>query len=314
MQQYPPDLNDLFYFVVVVRYRGFTAASRQTGIEKTRLCRRVAELEKRLGVRLLQRTTRSIVLTEAGAQFYEHSQATVEEAEATYESIANLCKEPSGVVKIACPVVVAQTLLAAIVPGFIEQHPKVSLHIEATDREIDLIEERFDLALMTRPTTNVKTGVVIRQIGSAKHILVASTGFLQKYGPSSSPEDLPRFPTLGRFLDVRNGKVRWDLIGTEGESCSVSHTPCLLTNDLRLQLETVIGGTGIALLPEPIVANSINGGLIEQILPGWSAQPSVLSLAYPSPRGILPSVRSVIDYLSDRLRMLIHDADVVSMK
>jgi DNA-binding transcriptional LysR family regulator len=307
-----PELNDLLYFVAVVQYQGFTAAARSTGLDKTRLSRRVAELEKRLGVRLLQRSTRSICLTEAGERFYERCLATVEEAEAAYESMANLRKEPVGTVKVACPLILAQSYLAAILPAYLTAHPKVNLHIEATDRDVDLIEERFDLVLMARPSLNAMVGVVVRSVGSARRILAASPDFLNANGRPSGPNEITSFATLGRSVDVRDGQARWELSSPNGAVCVVSHCPRLITNDLRLQLETATSGLGIALLPEPIVAASIKSGLLEHLLPGWAATPNALCLAYPSPRGILPSVRSLIDYLLANLPATIHERSVIA--
>jgi DNA-binding transcriptional LysR family regulator len=307
-----PDLNELFYFVAVVRHRGFSAAARATGIEKTRLSRRLAELEQRLGVRLLQRSTRSLSLTEAGERFYERCMATVEEAEAAYESIDNLRKEPVGTVRMSCPLVLAQTYLAPILPGFLASHPKVNLVIEPTDREVDLIEERFDLALLAHPRMDTMARVVVRRLGSARRILVASPTFLATVGRPNDPNALSGFATLGRSVDVRDGMVRWELSTPSGATCTVNHSPRLQTNDLRLQFEAVIGGIGIGLLPEPILATSITSGLLEHILPAWSATPNEICLAYPSPRGILPSVRSVLDYLSTHLPAVIQERSAVA--
>lgn len=308
----PPDLNDLLYFVSVVRHRGFTAAARATGIEKTRLSRRVAELEKQLGVRLLQRSTRCIALTEAGEQFYERCLAAVEEAEAAYESIANLRKEPAGIVRIACPPVLAQTYLAPILPAYLACHPKVSLHIEPTERDVDLIEERFDLALLASPKIDVMSGIVVRSLGSARRVLVAAPGFIHEAGRLATPEEIPNFSTLGKASDVRDGKVRWELSDSSGKVHVVSHTPRLQTNDLRLQLEAAIGGAGFALLPEPIVAVSIKTGLLEHVLPAWAGMSNRLAVAYPAPRGMLPSVRSFLDFLSEHLPALIQARSVIA--
>lgn len=308
----PADLNDLLYFVAVVRHKGFTAATRATGIEKTRLSRRVAELEKQLGVRLLQRSTRHISLTEAGQQFYERCLAVVEEAEAAFESIANLRKEPVGTVRMTCPLVLAQTYLAPILPAYLAKNPKVNLHIEPTDREVDLIEDRFDLALLANPQFDSVAGIVVRSLGNARRILVAAPRFLSIEGKPSTPEDVPNFATLGRTSDLRDGKVRWEMSDQAGKVCLVSHSPRLQTNDLRLQLEAAIGGAGIALLPEPIVAVSIKKGLLEHLLPAWAALSNRLCLVYPAPRGMLPSVRSVLDFLLEHLPELIQARSVIA--
>jgi DNA-binding transcriptional LysR family regulator len=144
------DFNDLIYFASVVEHHGFSAAARATGVEKTRLSRRVAALEQRLGVRLMQRSTRSLALTEAGQRFYEHCVDAVEGARVAYESVADLRREPAGTVRMSCAQVMAQNYLAPILPGFLAQHPRVDLVLDATDREVNLIDERVDLVLRSR--------------------------------------------------------------------------------------------------------------------------------------------------------------------
>jgi DNA-binding transcriptional LysR family regulator len=307
-----PDLNELYYFVEIVRHKGFSAAARATGIEKTRLSRRIAALEKKLGVRLLQRSTRSISMTEAGERFYHRCLAAVEEAEAAYESIAALRAEPTGTVRMSCPLVLGQTYLAPVLPAYLAKYPKVNLIIEPTDREVDLIDERFDLALFARPYSTTSSGLVVKQLESARRILVASPAYLNSSGRILSPEALPDRATLGRLDDLRDGLVRWELVDRRGKGTVINHVPRLLTNDLRLQFETVISGIGIALLPEPIIANSIKSNLLEQVLPEWTAVPNLLYLAYPSPRGILPSVRSLLDHLAEQLPLVIQARSIIA--
>ncbi len=126
------DLNDIYFFASVVQHGGFSAAARRIGVEKTRLSRRIAALEKRLGVRLLQRTTRALALTEAGQRFFERCVATVEGAQAAYDRVAELRREPAGVVRLSSPVLLAQRCLAYALPGYMTMHPKVSVVVEAT--------------------------------------------------------------------------------------------------------------------------------------------------------------------------------------
>jgi DNA-binding transcriptional LysR family regulator len=144
------DLNDIYFFASVVQYGGFSAAARATGVEKTRLSRRIAALEKRLGVRLLQRTTRALAVTEAGQRFFERCVATVEGAQAAYDSVAELRREPAGLVRLSSPVLLTQRCLAHALPGYITLHPKVSVYVEATDRTV-VIEERIDIAIRAVP-------------------------------------------------------------------------------------------------------------------------------------------------------------------
>lgn len=293
------DLNDLYFFASVVQHNGFSAAARVIGVEKTRLSRRVADLEKRLGVRLLQRSTRNLALTEAGERFYPRCVAALEGAHAAYESIAELRKEPSGTVRVSCPVVLAQSYLAPILPGYMASHPKVNMVIDATYREVNLIEERFDLALRARPQIEDVAGLVAKKLGSARPILVASPAYLERRGRPSTPMDLPRFDTLSRAADTYDGRARWELTSPDSSPLLVQHAPKLVSNDLRVQLEAATHDIGIALLPEPIVSAALRAGLLEHVLPAWSASAQIIHLLYPTPRGMLPSVRSLIDYLLD---------------
>jgi DNA-binding transcriptional LysR family regulator len=135
------DLNDIYFFASVVQYGGFSAAARSIGVEKTRLSRRIAALEKRLGVRLLQRTTRAQALTEAGQRFFERCVATVEGAQAAYDSVAELRREPAGLVRLSSPVLLAQRCLAHVLPDYMTACPRVSVFLEATDRTVNVIEE-----------------------------------------------------------------------------------------------------------------------------------------------------------------------------
>lgn len=303
------DLNDLQYFALVVRSKGFSAAARASGIEKTRLSRRIAALEARLGLRLLNRTTRQIALTEAGARFYTQCLAVVEGAQSAYDSIADLCREPAGMVRLSCPQVMAQTYLAPILPGYLALHPKVRLELNTVDREVNVIEEGFDLVLRARPQIEETAGLVARRLGLARRVLVTSPAFLAHYGKPQSPDDLKSLDTLCRLGDVHDGKGRWLLRNGESDHLT-THTPRLLSDDLRMQLESAIHGLGIALLPEPIVSAAIQRKQLDLVLRGWAGAEHVIHMLYPKPKGMLPSVRSLIDYLSIHLPASIQERSV----
>jgi len=291
------DLNDLYFFAAVVKHNGFTAASRSIGVEKTRLSRRVAALERRVGVRLLQRSTRKLALTEAGERFYTRCAAIVEGAQVAYDSLVELQKEPGGMVRLSCPVVMAQSYLAPILPGYLSLHPKVSVFLEATDRPVNLIEERFDIALRNYPQGEGEESLVARSLGTARRILVASPAFLDRCGRPSQPVELASFHVMSQIADQREGSTQWAITSTGGEVVRLRLNPRLVSSDLRVQFQAAIGGIGIALMPEPLVAEAIRDGKLEHVLPLWSASQQLIRLVYPPPRGMLPSVRSLIDYL-----------------
>lgn len=177
-------------------------------------------------------------------------------------------------------------------------HPKVAVVIDASDRVVNVVEERFDIALQATTRIDESLELVSRLLGQAYPILVASPNYLQRHGRPDSINDLNDFATICTLADFAHEQGRWGLMRDQAEPLLIHHTPTLITDDLRVQLEATVHGTGIALLPEPLVSASIHEGLLERILPTWVGTPTGLSLTYPSPRGILPAVRSLIDYLS----------------
>jgi DNA-binding transcriptional LysR family regulator len=174
------DLNDLYFFASVVQYGGFSAAARTIGVEKTRLSRRIAALEKRLGVRLLQRTTRALAFTEAGQRFYDRCLATVEGAQAAFDSVAELRREPAGLVRLSSPVLLTQRCLAHALPGYMAKHPKVSVFVEPTDRTVNVIEERFDIVIRAKPVIDDVAGLVAKTLGNSQRVMVVSRNFLDQ--------------------------------------------------------------------------------------------------------------------------------------
>ncbi len=265
------NLNDLPYFVAVVQNGGFSAATRATGIEKTRLSRRIAALEERLGVRLLQRNTRHIALTEAGERFFAQAQALMEGAQSAFDSVADLRKEPSGTVRLSCPQVMAQSYLAPILPGYLVSHPKVKLELDASDRHVDLLKERFDLALRAHVRIEDTAGLVAKELGQARRVLVASAAFLDSVGRPETPQQLSAMDTFSRPGEVHDGHARWTLLNGAGKEVVISHAPRLSSDDLRMQLEAAIHGLGVALLPEPIMSALLRNGLLEIVIPPWTA-------------------------------------------
>ena len=291
------DLNDLYFFASVVQYGGFSAAARTIGVEKTRLSRRIAALEKRLGVRLLQRTTRALALTEAGQRFYDRCLATVEGAQAAFDSVAELRREPAGLVRLSSPVLLTQRCLAHALPGYMAKHPKVSVFVEPTDRTVNVIEERFDIVIRAKPIIEDVAGLVAKTLGHSQRVMVVSRNFLDQYDRPETPADLLKFNSVASTDDIFDGGARWTLTNLENRTQQIELKPRLVTSDLRVRLQAAVRGIGIALLPEQVVASPLREGLVERVLPEWSGAKNILHLLYPTPRGMLPSVRSLIDYL-----------------
>jgi DNA-binding transcriptional LysR family regulator len=303
------DYNSLVYFIAVVQHNGFTSAARNTGMQKSKLSKKVFQLEQQLGIRLLHRTTRSIALTDAGEQFYKQCLVAMESANAAFENIALLKKEPVGVIRMSCPVLLAQTYLAKILPDYLIAHPNVTVCIEATDRNVNLIEERLDLALRAKPYIDDVAGLVAKNLGTARRILVASPSFLKKNGVPKTLKDVESYVTIARITDTCDNKSRWNLHHQSEGVDTIFARAHLISNDLKVQLHAAIKGVGIALLPEPIAASALKENILVHVLPDWSASQHIVHLIYPRPRGMLPSVRSFIDYLAKHSLGLIQETN-----
>ncbi|NKI98655.1 LysR substrate-binding domain-containing protein [Novosphingobium sp. SG707] len=290
------DLNDFAFFAAVVEHGGFSAASRATGVDKARLSRHVAALEQRLHVRLLQRSTRSVVLTQAGKSFYEGCMLVIDGARVACESVLEFQREPSGTIRIGSPVIISQNFLAPILPRYLEAHPKVSVVIESTDRQLHPLEDRFDVILSAQAQFPDSSSLVAREIGRIRRILVAQPGFLERHPALRDPADLIDLPIIARHTDMVDESARWTMLNEEDVAFKLDFQPRLVTGDLQIQIEAACSGLGLALLPEPLVDARLADGDLVRVLPDWFTPEYSLFIVYPTPRGILPSVRSFIDF------------------
>lgn len=293
------DLNDLYFFAAVVEHAGFSAAGRALGVPKSRLSKRVAQLEERLGVRLLQRTTRRFVVTEVGERFYAHCRAVLEEARAAQDAVDELRTEPRGVVRLSCPVSLAQTVLAPLLPDFLERYPKLQVRVLSSNRRVDVIGEGYDLAIRVRTKLDEDGNLVMRSFGQSRTLLVASPRLLAAHGHPASPEQLARLPALS--MREHEGAQVWELIAASGEQVNVEVQARLISGDFAVLLESARRGLGVALLPEFVCAPAIAAGELQAVLPLWSVPQGTMHFVYPSRRGMLPGVRALVDFLAERL-------------
>lgn len=293
------DLNDLYFFASVVEHGGFSAAGRALGLPKSRLSKRIAQLEERLGVRLLQRTTRRFVVTEIGERFYQHCRAVLEEARAAQDAVDELRTEPRGVVRVSCPVSLAQNVLGPMLPDFLLAHPKVQVRLTATNRRVDLIGEGYDVAIRVRQKLDTDATLVLRTLGHARSLLVASRAFLDVHGRPQTPQELARLPALSMF--EHEGAHLWELLDADGNKIAVELKPRLISGDFAVLIAAAVQGCGVALLPEEFCAPLLANGMLEWVLPDHSTALGVLHLVYPSRRGLLPAIRSFVEFLAERL-------------
>ncbi len=293
------DLNDMLYFAEVVDRGGFAAAGRALGLPKSKLSRRVAELEARLGVRLLQRTTRKLSLTQAGELYHRHCVAMREDAEAAEEAVAVVQKEPRGTIRVVCPLTLAHSTIGPLVPRFLERYPQVRVDLQVSNRVVDLVQEGIDVALRVRSTLEDCGSLVVKNLGRTLGMLVASPEQLERQGRPGSFEDLRDLSTLA--MSAADGRSNWTLLDPSGQAHEFQHRPRYIADDLLTLRYAVLQGAGMSVLPDYMCRTDLRNGALEQVLPGWAPRPGVIHAVFPSRRGLVPAVRRFLDFLGEHV-------------
>jgi len=297
-----PDLNELYYYAQVVEHGGFAPAGRALGLPKSKLSRRVALLEERLGAQLLLRSTRSFAVTEVGKRYYEHCRAMLTEAEAAEESVALTHSEPCGVVRMSCPVALLSAQVGTMLAAFMLQHPRVVLQVDETNRRVDVVAEGLDLAIRVRPPPLQDSDLVLRKLSERGQCLVASPALLAQCGQASGPMDLGHWPSLEMGLPQETH--RWLLQGPNQERAEVRHQPRLVTQSMLALRDAALQGVGVVQLPTMFVADALHSGALVQVLPGWAPRTEIVHAVYASRRGQLPAVRALLDFLAQQFQVV----------
>lgn len=290
------DLNDLFFYAQVVDHGGFAAAGRALGIPKSKLSRRLLQLEDRLGVRLLQRSTRKLAVTEVGQEYYRHCVAMLVEANAAQEAIELSRSEPQGLIRVSAPPALVCFEVGPMIARYMATNPRVSVELDSTSRRVDVIGEAIDVALRVRFPPLEQSELVMRTLGESAQRMVSSPSLMANKSRPLVPADLGAFPSLD--LGPQLPKHVWDLHGPDGASVRVTHKPRLVTDDMAQLLHAALEGVGIVKLPSMVADPHITSGQLIEVTPGWSPTAGIVHAVFPSRRGLLPSVRSFIDFLA----------------
>ena len=299
------DLNDLYYYVRVVDHGGFAPAGRALGVPKSKLSRRIALLEQRLGVRLVQRSTRRFSVTEIGQSYYAHCKAMVVEAEAAQEAIDLTRAEPCGIVRITCPVALLDARVGAMLAQFMAQNPRVEVHLEATNRRVDVVSEAVDVAIRVRPPPLQDSDLAMRVLAERGQYLVASPSLLERLGTPQLPADLTGLPSLDHG-SAQQDHV-WNLLGPDGAQATIHHHPRLVSSGMLALRDAALSGVGVVQLPSMLVRHALSRGELVRLLPQWAPRRQIVHAVFASRRGLLPSVRALIDFLADRFEKLDED-------
>ncbi|SMR83827.1 MULTISPECIES: LysR substrate-binding domain-containing protein [Stenotrophomonas] len=289
------DLNDLFYFAMVVEHGGFAQAGRAIGVPKSKLSRRVALLEEQLGVRLIQRSTRHFSITELGQAFFGRCKAMMEEAAAARALVEVNQTEPCGSLRLTSTTELLSGGVSRLVAEYMALYPRVSVYLKAYNRPVDVISEGFDVAIRESSGQLADSELVQRVLAKREQILVAAPFLLDQHDRPAVPADISLFPTLE--LTSTPGPHEWRLAQRDGSSTRVRHHPRLCSDDIETILAAVRGGSGLAILPISMVDADLKAGALCRVLKEWECPEHIVHAILPSRRHMLPSVRAFVDHL-----------------
>jgi len=293
------DLNDFFYFVQVVNRGGFTAAGRELRIPKSTLSHRLQKLEKGLGVRLLNRTSRRFGMTEAGSEFYRHALATLREAEQAETAMRHRLREPSGTVRCTASIATMQFAVSEVVTSFLAKQPKVTVVAYATNQLVDLVGERYDVAIRAHSGPLPDSTLVQQTLAPSPWYLFAGSAYFEAHRMPETPRDLPQHAAL--FM-MRSGVAPvWRLRDLRSKEVELPINPRFISDDMTTLKRAAVAGLGIVSLPDYVCREEVRSGTLRRVLPDWKAEDSTLTALMPNRQGVLPSVRAFIKHLAAEL-------------
>jgi DNA-binding transcriptional LysR family regulator len=289
------NLSDIVTFVRVVSAGSFVAAAQNLGVTASAVSKSVSRLEERLGTRLLNRTTRSLSLTDVGGEFYSRCQALVAQLQDAESEVVETRQRPRGLLRVDLPLALGRDYIVPALPRFLAQYPDVSLHVSLTDRLVDMIAEGIDVVVRVGDLTDSR--FVARRLWTPPMMLVASPDYLERAGTPQDPDDLARHACV-RFFNPNSGKItEWALV-RDGVRKVVAVSGRLTFNNLEALTSAAVAGAGIAPAAAFMVERNIATGLLNQVLPDWELlgmKPA--SALYLKGRHPSPKVQAFVDFL-----------------
>jgi DNA-binding transcriptional LysR family regulator len=299
MSDVKTDLNQIVIFAKVVETRSFTAAGRALGLPKSTVSRKVAQLEERLGVLLLQRTTRKLSLTEVGAAFFERCARISTEIDEAEQAVMHLHRDPRGLLRVTASSELGTAFLPDMISDFLVAYPEVDIELELTDRGVDMIEEGFDLSIQISGPNGSEPNLISRELGPIQRFLVANPEYLARRGIPEHPDELENHDLLVLGNPRRNAAM--ELQHRDGEKLVIRGRPRLVVNSMGMLRDAVLAGVGIALLPAFKCAEELEQGRLRSFLPDWTHTELAIQALYPTSRHLSAKVRTFLDFVADRL-------------
>lgn len=294
--------DDFHYFYLVVKHGGFSAASEAENISKSKLSRRIIELEQKFNVSLIQRTTRHFKVTDLGQEFYEECCKVIAQVECAKNVLLKQKNEPQGMVKISCPPLMMHFQIRKLLNQFLKNYPKVDISLELTSRRVDVLHDDIDIAIRTSFEPNQDSSLIVRDVIRTEHCLVAAPELLQDQ-TIQHYSDLQHYPSVA--LGIQKHQYYWHLCHVErDETVDVPYQPRVKSNDLAGVYYAVRDGLGIADLPYLTVQADIEKGKLIHLLPEWKSNRGTVQLVYASRKGQRLVVEKLIETLMQGLREL----------
>ena len=298
----PNDLNNIKFFACIVEHGSLTAASESLGVAKSMLSQRLASLEKELGVQLIRRTSRRLQVTDIGKRYHAQCLVVLNEIARASRITDSIRTVPRGKLRIACPLNLAQSMLAPLLAAFLAKYPEVELALDITNRASALTQEGYDFAVHIGMVAK-HSSLVTSSFSLDREVLVASPLLLARLGAPRRPADLKGLPSAaGQVPPDTGGRYVWHLSGPGNVRQVIQHFPRLLTEDLWGIRESVLAGCSIASLPRLMFRDAMDDGRFVQVLPEWTLREQKLLVTYPSRKGLTLAARTLIDFISGQLR------------
>lgn len=293
--------QEMRVFVAVVDAGSFVRAANALDLSKTAVSRLVSDLEARLGVRLLHRTTRKLSLTSEGELFLERCRQLVDGVAEAEAELSTHAGEAIGLLRVNVPVTFGLLHLAPLWPAFMALHPRVSLEVTLSDRLVDLVEEGFDIAV--RIARLQESSLVSRQLTSTRLILCASPEYLRRHGTPLHPADLADHSVIAYSLTTMGDQ--WEFSGPQGqkEPMLVKVAPRMRTNSGDTCVAAALQHMGLVLQPSFLVGPHLESGALVEVMPEFRSTELGVYAVYPSRRHLTPKVRALVDFLVDAFRM-----------
>lgn len=295
------DLNDLRLFAEVVEQGGFSAAARKLSMPRSKISRRMAILEKNLGIRLIQRTTRQFQVSDVGHEYYRHCRAMMIEAAAAQNIIDRTQAEPQGIIRISCPSAVIYSKVGQIIAQFMIDYPKTSILLESTNRQVDIIREGFDISIRVTFEPLESSGLTVKKLAERPQMIVASAALIKSQKTEIRIDNITEVPSLA--WNSPGHLFEWKLTHKNKEIRVIKHTPRYVSEDLVALRMAALAGAGICQLPEYVVTQDLQDGTLVEVLPEWVSRTSLIYAVFPSRRGLLPAVRGFLDAMAKNFQV-----------